>query len=536
MTAKGGYDYIVVGAGPGGCAVAGRLARHGASVLLLEAGGKPWHPLLSVPLAAWLAMSDPRFHRAYQTEKVDALDGRRLGLLAGRVVGGGAAINGMLFLRGGRQDFDRWRDDAGCAGWGFDDVLPWFRRFEQSERGGGEWHGGDGPVRTSPAPRNLELAQRFLEAAQDTGLPLVDDLNAADGEAAGWFDAMSGGGVRSLPGAAYLRREHHRGRLTLISGVPVTGIVMAGGAARGVRYLADGQEMTATAAEEVILAAGAIQTPHLMQVSGLGPADRLAAAGIRPVVDLPQVGENLQNHLAYSVDYACAHDLTFARYLDPVQGSLAALRYAFGRGGVLAGTPCPAGALIRVDDDATGGRAGGADSQIILGGGMPPASGHSGFRLMVNHGRPRSRGRVFLRDADPLAAPGVDAGWTDPQDLRLLGRAVERTRAIAAAAPLAAVIAHEIAPGPQVRGKADLDGAVRAGAFSYYHPVGTCRMGSDASAVVDLRLRVNGVERLRIADNSVAPLQINANTAACALMIGERAAAFITGAGAVPDA
>lgn len=526
MSAKGGYDYIVVGAGPGGCAVAGRLARHGASVLLLEAGGKPWHPLLSVPLAAWLAMSDPRFHRAYQTERVDALDGRRLGLLAGRVVGGGAAINGMLFLRGGRRDFDRWRDEAGCVGWGFDDVLPWFRRFEQSARGGGEWHGGDGPVRTSPAPRTLELAQRFLDAAQDCGLPLVDDLNAAEGEAAGWFDAMTGGGVRSLPGAAYLRREQHRGRLTLISGAPVTRIAIAGGAARGVSYLVDGQEVVATASEEVILAAGAIHTPHLLQVSGLGPADQLAAAGIPPLADLPEVGANLQNHLAYSVDYACARHLTFARYLDPVDGSLAALRYAFGRSGVLAGTPCPAGALIRVDD---GGPIGPADSQIILGGGMPPATGQNGFRLMVNHGRPHSRGRVFVREADPLAAPAVDAGWNDPRDLRLLRRVVERTRAIAAAPALAGVVTHELAPGPQVIGERDLDAALRAGAFSYYHPIGTCRMGADKSAVVDLRLRVNGVERLRIADNSVAPLQINANTAACALMIGERAAAFITG-------
>ena len=524
VRAKGGYDYIVVGAGPAGCVVAGRLSRQGASVLLLEAGGKPWHPLLSVPLAAWLAMSDPRFHRAYQTEQVDALGGRRLGLLAGRVVGGGAAINGMLFLRGGRHDFDRWRDEAGCEGWGFDDVLPWFRRFEQSARGGDEWHGGDGPVRTSRAPHTLELAQRFLDAASDCGLPLVDDLNAAEGEAAGWFDAMSGGGVRSLPGAAYLRREHHRGRLTLISGASVTRIVIAGGTARGVTYLVDGKEVTASAGGEVILAAGAIQTPHLMQLSGFGPADQLAAAGIRPLVDLPQVGANLQNHLAYSVDYACDRDLTFARYLDPVDGSLAALRYAFGRGGALAGTPCPAGALIRAGDDSVG-----PDSQIILGGGMPPASGHSGFRLMVNHGRPHSRGRVFLREADPLAAPGVDAGWNDPRDLALLRRAVERTRAIAAAPALAGVVSHELAPGPQVAAPADLDAALRAGAFSYYHSVGTCRMGADGDAVVDLRLRVRGVERLRIADNSVAPLQINANTAACALMIGERAAAFITG-------
>lgn len=524
MTVRHGYDYVVVGAGPGGCAVAGRLAERGASVLLLEAGGKPWHPFLSVPLAAWLAMSDPRFHRAYATEAVETLGGRRLGLLSGRVVGGGGAINGMVFLRGSRHDFDRWRDEAGCAGWGFDDVLPWFRRFESSARGADDWHGGEGPVRTSPAPRSLELAQRFLDAAHHAGLPLADDLNAVDGEAAGWFDAMSGGGVRSLPGAAYLRRDRHRGRLTLISGAAVTRIVIAGGAARGVRYRAEGREVEVAADREVILAAGAIQTPHLMQVSGIGPADSLAAAGVAPLVDRPGVGANLQNHLAYSVDNACARGLTLSRYLDPLAGGGAALRYAFGRGGALAGTPCPAGALIRVGEDGAG-----ADSQIILGGGLPPAGGQDGFRLMVNHGRPRSRGRVFLRDADPLSAPGIDAGWGDPEDVRLLARAVDRARAIAAALPLAAVVSRELAPGPQVAGAADLDAAVRAGAFSYYHPVGTCRMGADAEAVVDLRLRVNGVDRLRIADNSVAPLQINGNTAACALMIGERAAAFVAG-------
>lgn len=522
MSAQGGFDYIVVGAGPAGCAVAGRLAESGARTLLLEAGGRAWHPLLSIPLAAWMAMMDPRFHWAYRTQPVPALGGRRLPLLAGRVIGGGAAINGMLFLRGGRVDYDRWRDVAGCTGWGFDDVLPFFRRFEASERGEGPWHGGAGPVRTSRAAGRSELAQRFLAAAQADGLPLADDLNVEPGEAAGWFDTMTGGGRRSLPGAAYLRGGRRSGNLTVKSGARVLRIDFAGTTARGVTYLAGGREHRVEAAGEVILSAGAIQTAQLLLLSGIGPAGDLAAAGVHPLLDRPEVGANLQNHLAFSLDYACPRGLTLTRYLDARHAVPAGLRYGLRRDGALASTPCPVGALLQADPQGEG-----ADSQIILGGGLPPDGGHSGFRLMVNHGRPRSRGRIAVRSADPLAPPAITAGWDDPADMDLLRNAVNRTRRIAAQSPLADIIERELSPGAESSGDAALDAAIRERAASYFHPVGTCRMGADSDAVVDLALRVNGIERLRIADNSIAPLQINGNTAACALMIGERAAALI---------
>lgn len=528
MIAQGGYDYIVVGAGPAGCAVAGRLAERGARTLLLEAGGRPWHPLLSIPLAAWMAMMNPRFHWAYRTERVPLLGGRRLPLLAGRVIGGGAAINGMMFLRGGRSDYDRWRDVAGCTGWGFDDVLPYFRRFEASERGEGAWHGGTGPVRTSRAGGRSELAQRFLAAAEAAGLPLVDDLNAEDGEAAGWFDTMTGGGRRSLPGAAYLRRGRRSGNLTVASGARAVRIDFVGTTARGVTYLAGGREHRAEAGAEVILSAGAIESAHLLMLSGIGPAQDLAAAGVQPLLDRPEVGANLQNHLALSLDYACPRGLTLTRYLDARHAVPAALRYGLRRDGALATTPCPVGAVLRADPDGEG-----ADSQVIMGGGLPPDSGHSGFRLMVNHGRPHSRGRIALASADPLAAPVIHAGWDDPADLVLLRRAAQRVREIAAQSPLAEIVEHELSPGVDIAGDAALDAVIRDKAASYFHTVGTCRMGSDGGAVVDLALRVNGIAGLRIADNSIAPLQINGNTAACALMIGERAAALIAGESAL---
>lgn len=529
------FDYIIVGAGPAGCALAGRLsAKAGARVLLLEAGGSAGNPLHRIPAAALLTMANARFNWNYQTEPVAALGGRRLPWLAGRVLGGGSTINGMIFLRGNRVDFDRWRDEAGCPGWGFDDVLPYFRRFERSERGAGLWHGDDGPIRTSRSGRTVELADLFLEAASQTGLPVVDDLNADIKEGVGYFDYMIGNGRRSMPAMSYLEPGLRQGNLTVLTGAHVLKITLERGVARGVSFLHRGNLRAVGADQEIILTAGAINSAQLLMLSGIGPADHLRSLGIGVEADSPEVGRNLQNHVSYFMDYSCNAPVSAYRYMHPVRGPAALLRYALRHSGVLANGPCPVGGLLRLGPNAEA-----ADTQLILGAGLPAINrkgflrslpARHGFRFMLNQGRPASRGSIRLASNSSLDQPRIQPGYLDePMDIEILRRGIEKCRDIAAAPALAKVIEAELQPGNEIRGAEALTNSIRRSASNHYHPAGTCRMGSDPDSVVDTSLRVRGVERLRIADSSVIPLLINGNTSATALMLGERAAALMLG-------
>lgn len=536
--ADGVYDFIVVGAGPSGCVVAGRLSAHSpARVLVLEAGGTGSGPLYRVPAAAALSMSRPASNWNYRTEPVPGLGGRRLPWLAGRVLGGGGSINGLMFLRGGRHDFDRWRDEAGCPGWGFDDVLPYFRRFEGSVRKGDPWHGTEGPIATSPALPLLPISDLFLEAAQEAGLPLVDDLNAGMAEGAGLFDIMAAAGQRSRPDRAYLstrlQGRERAGSLEVRTRTRVLRVDVAGGRACGVTYLHRGRVVRARAETEVILAAGAINTPQLLMLSGIGPAGELRACSIAPVLDLPEVGRNLQNHTACFLDYACSPDVTARRFMHPARATGAGLAYMMRRDGILAQAPCQAGAILRADPLEPG-----ADTQIILGPGIPRGGsgafaalpGQGGFRLMVNHGRPASRGRMRLRSSSPLDPPLIEPGYfSEASDISALRAGMIRAREIAGAGPLARVIDRPLSEAAGISASSDPEALIRRTAVNHFHPVGTCRMGMDEGAVVDTSLRLRGLEGLRIADTSAAPLLVNGNTCATALMLGERAAALILG-------
>lgn len=536
-TPANGYDYIVIGAGAAGCAVASRLSQmQGSRVLLLEAGGFGRSPSLRVPAASVLTMRTDRYLWRYDTEIGSSGDERPSPLIAGRMVGGGTSINGMMYLRGQPADYDSWRDRGGCPGWGYADVLPYFRRSEASDREPGGLRGDSGPIRTSRGSSSLPIAEAFLEACEWSGLRRVDDLNALTGEGAGYYDGMIREGRRSTA-RDYLRHVADPRGLDILTGCKVTGIDIIRGRAAAVRYIRNGKPCRAEAVCEIVLTAGCVNSTQLLMLSGIGPADQLGRHDIAVHVNAPDVGSNLQNHAAAILQFALDAGMTAGDRLRGMGMLATGARYLFGRKGLLSELPTPAGALV---NSAGGVASRGADTQIILGGGLPGAgrgldsilSRTPGFTLMVNQGRPRSRGSISLRSGDPFVPPLIQNGFLDhPDDRMVLARAIRTARAI-------------VEPGlPGARGAKPMLLSAFAGVddvetlaatihrhvTAYYHMVGTCRMGIDPQSVVDTELRVRGVEGLRVADTSVAPLLVNGTTSAMAYMIGERAADFIVG-------
>ena len=527
-----GYDFVIVGGGAAGCAVAARLSRMaGCRVLLLEAGGVGRSPWLRVPAAAVFTMRNPRYAWRYDTE-AGVGDDRPSGLLAGRMLGGGTGINGMMYLRGQPADYDRWRDEAGCPGWGYADLLPFFRRTEASDRGASDLHGDAGPIGTSRGGSSLPVAEAFLDACERSGMPRADDLNALSSEGAGYYDGMIRNGLRSTA-RDYLSRVADPRQLTILTGCHVTGVDIVHGRAVAVRYVRNGKSCRVEAAQEILLASGCVNTTQLLMLSGIGPADDLLRHGIAVHADAPEVGANMQNHVAATLQFGLDAGLTATDQLRGAGAMTAAAQYLIGRRGLLSELPTPAGALIRA------GEGDGLDTQIILGGGLPGRgagwravlSHVPGFTLMVNQGRPHSRGRIALRSANPFDPPLIHNGFLQhPTDRMTLARAVSRAKAIVRTGFPAAggAVPQLLSRFAQQEDVEALASTIHRYVGAYYHMVGTCRMGSDAGAVVDTSLRVRGVSALRIADTSAAPLLVNGNTTAMAYMIAERAAEFIT--------
>lgn len=523
------FDYVIVGAGAAGCVLAARLSEDpSVSVALLEAGGSDRHPLVGIPGANVVTGTKPEFNWSYQSEPVPGLGGRSIYWAQGRLVGGSSSINGMMYVRGPARDYDGWNVD----GWRYRDVLPLFCRSEANERGASDIHGGDGPLRVSAGRSTAPVCDLFLEAVQQAGYPLTDDLNRDRTEVFGHVDMTIGGGRRSSAATAFLRPALRRPNLTLVTRAQATRVVVERGRAVGVEYVSKGRRHVVRAAREIVLSGGAVNSPQLLMLSGIGPADHLGELGIGVVADRPEVGEGLQNHPMYRILHATTKPVTAYSHLSPRGLVAAGWQYATARSGVLSRGLFPTSGFLFAED-------GRPDTEIQVS--IAPAlvirrrpgligtlPQEHGFTLLLNHGSPFSRGRVRLRSADPLAHAAIHPNYyDDPRDIAILAKGVERVRDMIRRPAMAAVLGREIQPAGPIRGRADIEADIRATTVTHYHAGGTCRMGNDDASVVDPALRVRGVEGLRVADASVMPVMVNGNTYAAALMIGEKAADLI---------
>ena len=529
-------DYIIVGAGSAGCVLADRLTASGRHrVLLLEAGGTDRTAWVQMPIGYGKSFYDPRVNWMYMTEPDDGLGGRRGYWPRGKVLGGSSSINAMVHIRGQHADFDDW-EAAGNPGWGWRDVLPLFRRSETNGAGADEWRGGDGPLHVSDVAAELHpLCQVYLEAGREVGLPVNPDFNGASQEGVGLYQIATRNGRRMSAARAYLRPAMGRTNLEVVTRAHATRILFDGRRATGIEYLYRGARRRATARAEVILAAGAINSPQLLQLSGIGPADVLRRAGIEAVHALPAVGRNLQDHLCIDHLYR-SRVPTLNEQLRPWHGKLAAgLRYVLTRKGPLSLSVNQGGGFVRSRRDLAR-----PNLQLYFSpvsytkappGKRPLMSPDPfpGFLLSAQPCRPTSRGHLEIASPDPLQPPLIHPNsLSTDHDLAEMLEASRFLRQLAATPAFARVIDRELAPGPQAENDDDLIADIRLRAGTVFHPVSTCRMGPDPAAnVVDARLKVHGLEGLRVVDASIFPAVTSGNTNAPAIMVGEKGSDLI---------
>ena len=528
------FDHVIVGAGSAGCVLAARLTEDpGVSVLLLEAGPPDGHLWLRMPAAFYLPVKGTRFNWAYESEPEPGLDGRRIEVPRGRVLGGSSSINGMVWVRGHRRDYDGWAADPALAHWSWAHCLPYFRRSERHDGGGDAWRGGDGPVAVASRGRGAHpLARAFLAAAAEAGFATGHDLCAGDHEGFGVLEASIGGGERSSTARAYLAPARSRPNLAVRTGVRVLRVTMAGRRATGVELapFAGGPVERVAATREVILSAGAVDSPKLLMLSGIGPADELRRHGVGVALDLPGVGANLQDHLGCNVRYACRAPVSLLNEMRPAARLRIGARWLLARTGTGATNHYEAGGFVRTDPALAS-----PDLQYhflpaaVDYGGLV-AGGVHGFQLRVTPGLPRSRGRLSLASGDPRDPPRLHFGYlTDPGDYRDFHEGIRIAREVVAQTALDDLRGAELLPGAGLDTPATLDPWLRATVRSDYHPSCTCAMGGGAQAVVDGELRVHGIDALRVVDASVMPRIVNCNLNATTIMIAEKAADLVAG-------
>ncbi|QQS13483.1 MAG: GMC family oxidoreductase N-terminal domain-containing protein [Rhodospirillales bacterium] len=521
-------DYIVVGAGSAGCVVASRLSEDGSKVVLLEAGPPDTHPMIHIPAGIRTLIRHPVVNWNYKSEPEEATGGRQLDWPRGRTLGGSSSINGMLYVRGDPSDFDGWAQ-MGCRGWTWDEVLPLFRKSESYDGGDDDQRGRGGPLRVEDYRTILPATHRFVSAAQEAGFPLNPDLNGRTRDGVGYSQMTRRGRLRGSTARTFLAEARGRANLRIETDAQATGLLLDGKRCVGVAFRQNGQDRELRAAREVVVAGGAVNSPHLLQISGIGPAGHLKSLGIAVNHDLPGVGANLVDHYVVRVVHRVRDLVTINQLSRLPRVAWEVLRWVVeGRGALTFGVTT-AQVFARSREGLAS-----PDLQLLFtpGSADPKNFGHlerePGISVAVCVVKPSSRGTIMAASADPLARPAIRPNYlSSPDDLAALIAGVRHTRRIFAAPTMARHSAGELYPGPGIETDADFaDYAKRAG-NTLYHPVGTCRMGEDPRAVVDSRLRVRGIAGLRVADASIMPTLTTGNTNAPTIMIGEKAAVMI---------
>lgn len=522
------YDYVVVGAGSAGCVVANRLsAAPGTRVLLIEAGPRDRYPWIHIPVGYFKTMHNPRTDWCFVTEPDPGLKGRSLAWPRGRVLGGSSSINGLLYIRGQAADYDHWRQ-LGCAGWSYDDVLPLFRAGEDQERGADAFHGVGGPLAVSDMRVRRDVCDAYIAAAEELGFPRNADFNGASQEGAGYFQLTARHGRRCSAAVAYLRPVRARANLEVVTGALVHRVVLDGCRATGVEFSVGGEMRIAQAQGEIVLCAGAIGSPHLLELSGIGRGDILQTLGIAMRQEIAGVGENLQDHLQARAVYRSTRPTLNDEVNHPLRKMLIGLEYALFRRGPMSMGASQACIFARTRPSLEL-----PDVQFHiqpLSADRPGEGLHrfSAFTASVCQLRPESRGRIVPRSPDPREPPAIHPNYLATRaDQETLVAGMKLSRRLAATRALKPFIVEELDPGPDIRTEEALLEHARNTATTIYHPVGTCKMGMDARAVVDPRLRVRGIVGLRVADASIMPTLVSGNTNAPTIMIGEKAAAMM---------
>ncbi len=531
MTKPLRYDYVIIGAGSAGCVLANRLSADGRNqVLILEAGPLDRSIFIHVPAGVYKVYKDPSINWNYETEAEPELYDRRVGMPRGRVVGGSSSINAMVYMRGHPLDYDRWASELGLAKWSYAQCLPYFKASENSDRGADDWRGADGPLGVTKGCYENQLYDAFLDAGEQSGQGTSDDLNGYKPEGVARLDATKKNGRRCSAAVAHLRPALARDNLTLKTDAMVHRLVVEGNRVSGIEFEHKGERQRVEVEKEVISSGGAINSPQLLMLSGIGPADHLRAHGITPQIDLPGVGRNLQDHATVALKFSCLEPVTIHKITNPVRKALAGARWMVDRSGIASSNIWEAGGLVRGNADVAY-----PNLQYHFG---PVGVDYEGtkirleqaFTLQIDQLRPKSSGHIELKSANPLDRPALHFDYlTAPEDARELVEAVHLARDLVAQRAFDRFRGAELGPSAGAKTDEEIEAAVRQLTETDYHPCGTCRMGSDSLAVVDEELKVHGISGLRVVDASVMPQIISANLNAPTQMIAARAADFILG-------